>query len=477
MERRSYDVVVVGAGPAGENVAARVAEGGLRVAVVESELVGGECSYWACMPSKALLRSAEAVAAARRLAGAAEAVTGELDVGAVLSRRDAIAGHWDDAGQVRWLEGAGVDLVRGRGRLAGNKRVEAVADDGAVTTLGARHAVVVATGTRAAVPAVPGLAEARPWTSREATAAKEAPRRLAVIGGGVVAVEMATAWRALGTEEVTVLVRGERLLASFEPFVGERVAAALRERGVDLRTGTVVAEVRRAGGDGPVELRTDGGAALVADEVLVATGRLPNTDALGLETVGLGPGDWIDVDDTLRVGDVDGGWLYAVGDVNHRALLTHRGKYQARAAGEAIVARARGAAVAPVPWRPPVATADHAAVPQVVFADPEVASVGLTEAQARAAGLPVRAVEYDLGRVAGAALSADGYAGHAKMVVDEARRVVVGATLVGPGVGELVHAATVAVVGEVPLERLWHAVPAFPTMSEVWLRLLEEYGR
>ncbi|MFF4650430.1 dihydrolipoyl dehydrogenase family protein [Streptomyces sp. NPDC001380] len=470
----TYDVVVIGAGPVGENVADRARAAGLATAVVESELVGGECSYWACMPSKALLRPAAALADARRVAGAREAVTGELDAAAVLARRDGFTSHWHDDGQADWVKGIGADLVRGHGRLDGPRRVLVDTAEGGRLVLTARHAVAVCTGTRAAVPDLPGVAEARPWTSREATGSHTVPGRLAVVGGGVVAVEMATAWRALGSA-VTLLVRGGRLLPRMEPFAGELVAEGLARAGVDVRTGTSVAELHRPGGSGPVTLVLGGGERLEADEVLFATGRVPHTADLGLETVGLEPGSWLDVDDTCRVRGVEGGWLYAVGDANHRALLTHQGKYQARIAGAAIGERAAGREPDTAPWGAHAATADHAAVPQVVFTDPEAAAVGLSAAEAERAGHRVRAVDQDLGAVAGASLYADGYRGRARMVVDEDRGVLLGVTFVGPGVAELLHSATVAVAGEVPLDRLWHAVPSYPTVSEVWLRLLEAY--
>jgi dihydrolipoamide dehydrogenase len=423
------------------------------------------------MPSKALLRPVEALGAARGVAGAREAVTGDLDVHAVLARRDSFTSGWDDAGQVAWLDGAGIALARGAGRLVGERAVQVTGPDGEVVTLHARHAVVVCTGSRATVPPVDGLADVRPWTSRDATGAPSVPGRLAVLGGGVVGVEAATAWSALGSE-VVLLQRGDRLLPGHEPEVGERVAAALRARGVDVRTGVTTGAVRRQA-DGRVALTTQDGE-VVADEVLVATGRAPRTDDLGLRHVGLQDGDWLEVDDTLLVRGVEGLWLYAAGDVNHRSLLTHMGKYQARACAAAVVARARGEQVSARPWAATAATADAAAVPQVVFTDPEVASVGRTLAQAQDAGLRVRAVDHEIGAVAGAALLRDGYDGWARLVVDLDRDVVVGATFLGAGTAELVHSATVAVVGEVPLDRLWHAVPAYPTVSEVWLRLLED---
>ncbi|MEV7687506.1 dihydrolipoyl dehydrogenase family protein [Streptomyces bungoensis] len=469
-ESIAYDVVVLGAGPVGENVADRTRAAGLSTAVVESELVGGECSYWACMPSKALLRPVIAQADARRLPGLAQAVRGPLDTPAVLARRDDFTSHWQDDGQVAWLDGIGADLYRGQGRLAGPRTVTVTAPDGTVTTLTARHAVAVATGTRAQLPDLPGLAEVRPWTSREATSGKAAPGRLIVVGGGVVATEMATAWQALGSR-VTLLVRGKGLLGRMEPFAGELVAEALTEAGVDVRTGTSVESVTRENGTVVVVAGT--GDRVEGDEILFATGRVPATGDIGLETVGLEPGSWLGVDDSLRVTGTD--WLYAVGDVNHRALLTHQGKYQARVAGNAIAARAAGDPLLDEPWGAHAATADHDAVPQVVFTDPEAAAVGLSLAEAEQAGHRVRAVDVEFSSVAGAGLYGDGYKGRARMVVDLEEEILRGVTFVGPGVGELIHSATVAVAGRVPVGRLWHAVPSYPTLSEVWLRLLEAY--
>ncbi|MFJ7327495.1 dihydrolipoyl dehydrogenase family protein [Streptomyces cyaneofuscatus] len=468
-----YDVVVIGAGPVGENVADRARAAGLSVAVVESELIGGECSYWACMPSKALLRPVVARADARRVPGLSTAVQGPLDVQAVLTHRDEKTSNWKDDGQVGWLESVGADIYRGTGRLTGPREVTVTAPDGTEHRLTARHAVAVCTGTRAVVPDLPGIAEARPWTSREATSAKEVPGRLVVVGGGVVGVEMATVWQALGAE-VTLLIRGKGLLPKMEPFAGELVAEALEEAGATIRTGVSVTAVERPAPDGPVTVALDDGGRIEADEILFATGRAPRTEDLGLETIGLEPGSWLTVDDSCRVEGTD--WLYGVGDVNHRALLTHQGKYQARVAGAVIAARAQQDTPPDTsPWGPHAATADHAAVPQVVFTDPEAASVGLTLAEAEHAGHRVRAVDYDLASVAGSGLYADGYQGRARMIVDLDREILLGVTFVGPGIGELLHSATVAVAGEVPIDRLWHAVPAYPTISEVWLRLLETY--
>lgn len=460
-----YDLIVIGGGPVGENVADYATKLGVRVAIVEADLVGGECSYWACMPSKALLRSGHAVRAARRLPGARSAVSGSIDADEVLARRTRFTDGWDDKGQVAWLESASIELIRGRGRLLGPHRVRV---DG--HRILSATAVALATGSVPVVPPVPGLAQAAPWGTREATAADHVPPRLLVLGGGVAGTELAFAFSSLGSQ--VTLLSLTNLLDREEPFVGELVAAALKDQGVDVRVGVSASRVDR-GLDGLVTVMLEDGTRLEAEEMLVATGRRPNTDGLGLETIGLEGS--LEVDDTLLVHGTD--WLYAVGDVNGRSLLTHQGKYQARAAGEAIAARLQGVAVSDEAWGRHVATADHRSVPRVVFSDPEVASVGLTEAAALEAGLRVRAVEYDLGSVAGSVLHADGYLGRAKMVVDEDRHIVVGATFVGQDVAELAHAATIAIVGEVSIDRLWHAVPAYPTLSEIWLRLLETYGR
>jgi pyruvate/2-oxoglutarate dehydrogenase complex dihydrolipoamide dehydrogenase (E3) component len=470
----TYDVVVLGAGPVGQNAAERARASGLSVAMVERELVGGECSYWACVPSKALLRPVIAVADAGRLDGAREAVNGSINAAGVFGRRDRYVSNWDDTGQAGWVAGIGASLVRGHGRLDGPRRV-AVTTPGGEVVLIARHAVVICIGSQPALPDLPGIAEARPWTNREATDSSSVPGRLAVVGAGGVGVEMATAWQGLGSS-VTLLVRGSRLLPRMEPFVGEVVGRGLTESGVDVRTKVSVTKLRRPDAAGPVTLELNDGSELEVDEVLFATGRAPLTDDIGLDTVGLSPGSWLDVDDTCRVAAIQDGWLYACGDANHRALLTHEGKYQARIAGAAIGARAAGRPLNTAPWGAHATTADHYAVPQVFFTDPEAAAVGLSAEQAQQAGHRVRVVDIEIGDVVmGAKLYADSYTGRARMVVDVDHGYLRGVTFVGPGVSELLHSATIAVAGQVPIDRLWHAVPCFPTITEVWLRLLEAY--
>lgn len=469
-----FDVVVLGAGPVGQNAAERARSGGLRVAVVERELVGGECSYWACVPSKALLRPVLALADVGRVDGAREAVTGPIDPVGVFGRRNRYVTDWDDTGQADWVSGIGATLVRGHGRLNGPRRVTVSSSDGEIT-LDAQHAVVVCTGSRAALPDLPGIVEARPWTNRQATDSSTVPRRLAIVGAGGVGVEMATAWQGLGSA-VTLLVRGSGLLPRMEPFVGERIRRGLTDAGVEVRVGVTPRALRRPEAAGPVTVELDDGTDITVDEVLFATGRAPLTDDIGLETVGLTPGSWLDVDDTCRVQAVQDGWLYAAGDVNHRALLTHQGKYQARIAGAAIAARAAGKPLDTAPWGTHATTADRHAVPQAFFTDPEAAAVGLTAEQAVQAGHRVRTVDVEIGEVVmGAKLYADGYSGRARMVVDEDQRYLLGVTLVGPGATEMLHSATIAVAGHVPIARLWHAVPCFPTISELWLKLLEAY--
>jgi dihydrolipoamide dehydrogenase len=451
---REFDFVVVGAGSTGEVCAGRAADGGLETAIVEHELVGGECSYYACMPSKALLRPGEALAEVRRVPGAAEAVTGGLDAEAALARRTEVTRGWDDSGQLPWLEEKGIELFRGQAELDGERRVR-VGDD----VLVARKAVALATGSTAAIPPIDGLDSVDYWTNREATSSESVPRSLLVLGGGAVGVEMAQAYRTLGAE--VVLIEGSaRILGKNEPFASEEVAEGLRGFGVDLRVDSKANAVRSDGDDVTIEL--EGGDTVSGATLLVAVGRKPRVEGIGLESVGVDAGGYLEVDDQMRVDGSD--WLYAIGDVNGRALLTHMGKYQGRLCADHVLGK------------DVEATADRYGVPQIVFTEPQVGAVGKTLDEAREEGIDARAVDVESSGTAGASFVGKDVPGTSRIVVDESRRVIVGATFVGAETGEWLHAATIAVLGEVPLDRLWHAVPSYPSRSEVWLKLMEAYG-
>jgi pyruvate/2-oxoglutarate dehydrogenase complex dihydrolipoamide dehydrogenase (E3) component len=455
---RTFDVVVIGAGPAGEVAAGRLADHGLEVAIVEDRLVGGECSYWACMPSKSLLRPYEALEEARRIPGAREAITGRLDPQAVLDRRDEVIHDLDDSAQLPWLEDRGIALLRGAAQLEAERRVRVGGEE-----LEARRAVILAPGSLPAFPPIDGLDQVEgAWTNREATTAREIPEHLLVLGGGVVGVEMSQAFQTLGSQ--VTLVEGERrLLSREEEFACEQVTAALADYGVDIRTGRKATRVQQTAG-GRVVLETDDGSTAEGDTLLVALGRKPQTEGLGLEAVGLPADRAIDVEAHYQVPGHP--WLYAIGDVNARALYTHMGKYQARIAADHIagrdVALSHGA--------------DGPLSPRVTFTDPQVAAVGHTTDTARAAGLAVEVYDTPTSGNAGGSFYGRGAAGTSRFLVDPERRLLVGCTITGSEVADFLHAATIAVVGEVPLDRLRHAVPAFPTRSEIWLSLLEQAG-
>ncbi len=451
---QSFDVVVVGAGPGGEVAAGKLAEAGLSVAVVEGDLVGGECSFYACIPSKALLRPGELLEEARHVPGAAEAVTGQLDVAAVLRRRDELINNLDDGGQVPWLLDRGITLVRGWGRLVRERQV-AVGDE----ILEARQAVVLAGGTRATLPEIDGLAEAKPWTNREATTVKEVPASLIVVGGGVVGTEMSQAYVSLGSRVTLVVGRG--LLTREEDFAGEQVAKSLADQGVEIRSGQRPTAVRRD--DSGVTVTLGDGSTVTADELLIATGRTPQSVDLGLDVLGIKAEGFVEVDERMRVPGLE--WLYVIGDLNGRALFTHMAKYQAAIASGEILGK------------PMVVDhlADGPGAPRVIFTAPQVAAVGHTTATAQAAGLKVRVVDVPTDGNAGGSYSG-GVVGTSRFLVDEERGVLVGATVTGTQVADFLQAATIAIVGEVPIKRLRHAVPSFPTRSEIWLYLFNALG-
>ena len=447
---REFDVVVIGAGVAGEVAAGRLGANGVSVAVVEDRLVGGECSFYACMPSKALLRPVELAREVARVPGLA---LGPIDVPAVLARRDEVIHDQDDSTQLPWLEQHHVTLVRGHGRLDGEKRV-AVGDEELVARTRGDRRDRLGGGD----PGHRRAARRTPWTNIEGTTAKHVPRRLAVLGGGVVGVELSQAWSTYGSQ-VTLVHRGDRLIEREEPFASEQIRDALVDGGVDVRLERQVVRVTR---NGAVRVELDDGTELEADEVLAAFGRVPRTADIGLDTIGLAGGGPLRAGEDLRVPGFD--WLYSIGDVNGRVLLTHMGKYQGRLAADAI----RGRRIE--------LRSDGARSPRVIFTDPQVGAVGLTLEGAREAGLRVRHVDVETSANAGGSFVGRNAPGTSRIVVDEERRVIVGATITGAEVAEALHAATIAVVSEVPLDDLWHAVPSFPTRSELWLKLLEAYG-
>jgi pyruvate/2-oxoglutarate dehydrogenase complex dihydrolipoamide dehydrogenase (E3) component len=456
VSEKSYDAIVLGAGPAGEVAAGRLADGGMKVAIVEQHLIGGECSYYACMPSKALLRPADVLGEARRLPGVPVDAGAKLDPRAILDRRDEVVHDLDDSVQLPWLEERGIDLYRGAGRLDGERRL--LVGDAVLT---ARKAVIVATGSGAAMPPIPGLDTVEPWNNRQATLAKEAPESMIVLGGGPVGSELSQAWASLGTE-VTLVEGNGHLLSREEPFAGEEVAAALRENfGVEVRTG-VQAEKIEAGGPGAIAQLSDGSQAEGA-EILIAVGRVPHTADLALDSAGVEPDEhgFLETDDRLRVGGRE--WLYAVGDVNGRALFTHMGKYQAWVAAENLLGREAEA------------VAEGIGSPRVTFTDPQVAAVGQTLSQAREAGIDAVAIDVPTDGSAGASFQGKDTGGTSRLIVDQARGTIVAATFTGFETADILQAATVAIVGEVPLARLRHAIAPYPSRSEIWLKLLEKY--
>jgi pyruvate/2-oxoglutarate dehydrogenase complex dihydrolipoamide dehydrogenase (E3) component len=456
MSDHHYDAIILGAGPAGEVCAGRLADAGWKVAIVERDLIGGECSYYACMPSKALLRPADVLGEARRVAGVPVDADSKLDPAAILARRDEVIHGKDDSAQLPWLEERDIALFRGEGRFEGEREIR-VGDD----LLRAGRAVVVATGSGAAMPPIDGLDTVRAWNNRDATTAERVPASMIVLGGGPVGSELSQAWASLGTK-VTLVEGGPHLLGRDEPFAGEEVAASLGDNfGVDVRVGTKLEKVAAAGPG--VVATLAGGETIEAAEILVAVGRKPHTDQIALDRAGVEPDEhgFLEVDDRLRVGGRD--WLYAIGDVNGRALFTHVGKYQAWVTAENLLGRELEV------------VAEALGSPRVTFTDPQVAAVGKTLEQAKEAGLDARAVDVPTDGSPGASFQGKDTGGTSRLVIDQAKGTIVGATFSGFETADFLHAATIALVGEVPMSRLRHAIAAYPTRSEIWLKLIEKY--
>lgn len=454
-----FDIVVLGAGPGGEAIAGMAVEADLTAAVVERELVGGECAFYACMPSKALLRPAALAAEIERIPGLAGSDRITINPAGVLARRDEVINDCDDSSQLPWLEERSIPLFRGHGVVSGDREVR-VGDE----VLVAERAVILATGSAAAVPPVDGLDRIDLWNNREGTTARVVPESLLVLGGGPVGCELAQAWASLGSR-VTLVEMAPRLLLKEEPFAGEQVEAALRDDfGVEVITGAEVTSASSGDGDGGApELRLADGRTVTGSELLVATGRMPRTDRIGLESVGVEGGGYLETDHEMRLPGHP--WLYAIGDINGRALLTQAAKYQAWIAMRSILGR------------PAPPEAESSGIPRVTFTDPQVAAAGLTLEQAREQDHDAIALDVPTSGTPGASFEGKDTPGTCRLVVEADAGTILGATFSGYGVAEWIHAATIAIAGEVPMDRLRHAVPAFPTRSEIWLQLQEKWEK
>ncbi len=467
---KEFDVVVVGGGVGCVAAVRKLASAGLSVALVEDRLVAGECHYWGCNPSKTLLRPIEVLNLARAVPGVREIIPDVgLDVAAVFAKRDAIIEYLSDQDRTTSLRQAGVTVFHGIGRLSGERTVRVTHDDDTEAVLTARHAVVVATGTRPYVPEIPGLAQARPWTNRDLTTMTKVPPRALVVGGGPVAVEFATILTGLGSA-VTLFVRENTLLTACEPEARELVTQSLRSKGVTIHFETELSAVSRPVAGGPVTA-TFQRQTIEVDEVVLAAGRCTNTDNIELESLGLPGGGFVSVDDHLQAVGVTGDWLYALGDTTGRARLSHISTYHGRVVADIIAARAAGLKLS----ENELTARDAGNLAQVIHTDPQVAWAGHTESQARAEGFAVRTRTANYpGAVSFLALYRDGFQGWAKLVINDETNTLLGATFVGPQFSVLVQAATLAILAEVPVSLLRHAVAPHPTVNQVWDPLLAQ---
>ncbi|KAJ9654223.1 hypothetical protein H2198_006683 [Neophaeococcomyces mojaviensis] len=482
LKARTYDVVVIGGGPAGLTTSLRIAQGGFTALLIESELVGGECLYWACVPSKALLRASEAIQNVTSVGGAREKLEllakkygvparPEVDLDGLWARRDMFVRRWQDDSLVNEIHGAGVDTAHGFGRLSGVRKVE-IKDwhSGNVEEVEARHAVVIATGSAPLIPQIDGLENSKYWTAREAVSAQKVPEHLIILGAGAVGTEMATLYNQIGSK-VTLIAHS--ILPKVVPQAGNMIQESLGKAGVDVILGLELVKVNRT--DAMVEAVLSDGSVVKGTEILVATGRKAQITGMMLEQFG-GPidGGWAKVDDSMCVSSVPEGWLYAVGDLNGRALMTHIAKYQAKLAANSIIAKAKGTYQREVSlnfWNKLTAKPTGLAIAQSIFTDPQIAACGLTPEQATARGMKIRVVSVSMSDP-GSMLHAENYQGWAQWVVDDAGYLI-GATFVGRDAVDLLQASTMAIVGKMTVEQIWHVTPPFPTMSEVYTTLSE----
>ncbi len=440
-----FDVVILGMGPGGEVVSGKLIKAGKKIAVVEKELIGGECAYWACIPSKTLLRSPEAREEARRAFGTS---TPTLDLEELFEYRDTMIRNLDDSGQVSGYEKKGATVIKGEGRITGPGTVEV---DG--ETLQTEH-IVIATGSAPTIPPVEGLDDVPVWTNREATTIKEVPERAIIIGGGPVGIETAQMMSRFGSR-VTLVQHSERLINREDPKVGELIERFFEEEGMDVRVGRK-AEKARGNGDGAV-VTLDDGTEVEADVVVVGSGRSPRTKGIGLESVGVEPRKkGLPIDDRCRLAE----GLWAVGDVTGVMPFTHVAQYQGRVAAANILGQT---------WR-----ADYRGIPRVVFSDPEIAAAGLTEEQAKEHGIDTASATISLPETMARPWTYEqDPRGHLGLVADRGRGVLVGAWAVAPMAGEWIHQAAMAIREEIPIERLLGTVAQFPTYSGAYLEALE----